>query len=184
MMKTHKLHLSRSPQQGAALVTSLVILLVLTVLGISAMKNSSLQENIVGNLRDRDLAFQSAEAALTSAEKDVLIAKSVSDLAPNDTATNGVFPIPKPTDTLLFDLNGSAHSSVWNSATASSITLADVAKTPSFIIQKEQFVPDSYDPDVLAKQQGLVYYRVTSRGYGTSTNSVVLLQEVFGKRNR
>lgn len=170
-------------QHGAALITSLVILLVLTILGISAMKNSSLQENIVGNLRDHDMAFQAAEAALTAAENNTLTILSVPQLDPNSSGSNGVYPRAVPGD-MLFDLSSSAYNtSVWSNATTAT-HLADAAADPGYIIQFEQFVPDSFDPDTLAHKQGLVYYRVTSRGFGTSQHSAVLLQEVFGKRNR
>lgn len=177
---SNQVHLS---QQGAALITSLVILLVLTVLGISAMKNSSLQESIVGNLRDHDLAFQSAEAGLTAAENNTLTLRSVPQLDPNAGGSNSVYPRANPGDA-LYDLSGSAYNtSIWSNATTAT-HLANAAADPSYIIQFEQFVPDSFDPDALARKQGLVYYRVTSRGFGTSQHSAVLLQEVFGKRNR
>lgn len=54
--------------QGIALVTSLVFLLVLTLLATGAMRETTLQERMAGNLRDRNLALQAAEAALREAE--------------------------------------------------------------------------------------------------------------------
>ena len=45
------------------------MLLVMTVLGVSAMRNTTLQERMAGNLRDSNLAFQSAERALREGEK-------------------------------------------------------------------------------------------------------------------
>ena len=179
-MTCYKLNRPHPPQRGAALITSLVILLVLTVLGISAMKNSSLQENIVGNLRDHDLAFQSAEAALTAAEKNALEPFSVIKLDPNSSSGNSVLAVPLPGDT-LYNLSSSAYdTSVWGGATTAT-TLADTAQDPSYIIQKVQYVPFSSDPDDLAHQRGLTYYRITSRGFGTTKHSAILLQEVFGK---
>jgi len=51
-------------QTGAALIVSLVLLLIMTVLGVTAMRTTTLQERMAGNLRDNNLAFQDAEAAL------------------------------------------------------------------------------------------------------------------------
>lgn len=55
-------------QRGAALVTGLILLVLLTIIGITAMRTSGLEERMAGYLRDRNLAFQAAEAALRDAE--------------------------------------------------------------------------------------------------------------------
>lgn len=55
-------------QTGTVLAVSLVILMVLTIIGVSGLSTSSLQEKISGNFRDREVAFQAAEAALAYAE--------------------------------------------------------------------------------------------------------------------
>jgi len=57
---------------GAVLVISLVILLVLTLIGVSSMQTSTMEERMAGNLRDQDLAFQTAEAALNEAKRLVV----------------------------------------------------------------------------------------------------------------
>ncbi|MEY4588095.1 MAG: hypothetical protein RL497_171, partial [Pseudomonadota bacterium] len=51
-------------QQGAALVVSLVILAVVTLIGVAAMQNSALELKLVASTKDRATAFQAAEAAL------------------------------------------------------------------------------------------------------------------------
>lgn len=53
-----------SVQKGSALVVSLIMLLVMSMLGLTAMQSTTLQERMAGNMRDRNLAFQAAEAAL------------------------------------------------------------------------------------------------------------------------
>lgn len=52
-------------QRGAALVVSLVILAVVSLIGVAAMQNSSLELKLVASTKDRATAFQAAEAALT-----------------------------------------------------------------------------------------------------------------------
>ncbi|NQD91985.1 hypothetical protein HP532_04875 [Pseudomonas sp. CrR25] len=59
-------HLARG-QHGAALVVSLIILLLLTVLAISASNTSSLQERMAFNAQENNIAFQTAESGLASA---------------------------------------------------------------------------------------------------------------------
>jgi len=55
-------------ETGAALFVSLVFLLIMTIVGLAGMQNTSLQEKMAGHLRDSDLAFQAAESALKAGE--------------------------------------------------------------------------------------------------------------------
>src|SRR5262245_19384474 len=55
-------------QRGAALVTSLLLLLVLTIIGVTTMQMSRMQERMSGNSRDVNVAFQGAEAGVRSGE--------------------------------------------------------------------------------------------------------------------
>lgn len=55
-------------EKGAALITSLVFLTVLTILGMSTLGTSLLESRMAGNMRDRNLAFQAAEIGLRDAE--------------------------------------------------------------------------------------------------------------------
>src|SRR3546814_12468600 len=55
-------------QNGSALIISLVFLLILTMIGIASIQDSTLQERMAGNERDKNLAFQAAEAALRVGE--------------------------------------------------------------------------------------------------------------------
>ncbi len=54
----------RREQQGVILVVGLVILLVVTMLGISGQQSTVLQERLAGNLRQNTMALQAAEAGL------------------------------------------------------------------------------------------------------------------------
>ena len=49
-----------SKQQGAVLLVALIMLLLLTVIGVAAMRDTNLQERMAGNMRDHALAFQAA----------------------------------------------------------------------------------------------------------------------------
>lgn len=54
-------------QSGAALVMSLVILLVLTIIGVAAMRTASLEERMAGNIQEATSAFHAAESGLNRA---------------------------------------------------------------------------------------------------------------------
>jgi len=57
----------RSHQRGTVLIMSLVILLILTILGITAMGTSSLEEKMSGNIQEGTHAFETAESGLNQA---------------------------------------------------------------------------------------------------------------------
>lgn len=58
-------------QNGATLVVSLVILVVVTVLGLASMRSSNLELKMSASARDRSVAFQNAESALRKLESDL-----------------------------------------------------------------------------------------------------------------
>jgi type IV pilus assembly protein PilX len=67
MNNTKLMSLAPSAQRGAALITSLVILLVLTAIGITALSTTSLEQKMATNLQDFNRAFQAAETGLKHA---------------------------------------------------------------------------------------------------------------------
>jgi type IV pilus assembly protein PilX len=71
-------------QRGTILVVSLLLLLVMTVLALSASQTTRLQERMAGNARDLDLAFQAAEAGLREAEFAIDEALNSTGKRPND----------------------------------------------------------------------------------------------------
>ncbi len=80
-------------QRGIALIMAIIMLVVATLAGIAGIRNSSLQEKLSGNLYDRAIALQAAEAALgagenmiLTTERAVLLAKSsIIDCTKTDT---------------------------------------------------------------------------------------------------
>ena len=55
-------------QRGATLIIALLILVMIMMYGIPAAMNSTQNERMAGNTRNRDLAFQAAESALKIAD--------------------------------------------------------------------------------------------------------------------
>ena len=77
-MTTAITYLSRSAycrtaqrQQGAALFVSLMFLIILTLIGLSAANVGIMQERMAGNVRETNEAFQNAEATLREVETAV-----------------------------------------------------------------------------------------------------------------
>lgn len=187
---THKTFRLRHPSRGAALIMSLVILLVLTVLGISAMKSTGQQENIVSNLRDHNLAFYAANSALAYAEGK--LSTSASPPGANQSEPYGtiysanVFVKNNILSSASETLSGTAYNSnVWGTpsspsqyATQYPYKLANVINEPSYIIQLIQYeCPPSTNSRATGKCR--FAYRITARGFGETVNSRVLLQATY-----
>ena len=58
----------RHKEQGVVLITGLIILVLLTILGLTASRTILLEERMAGNMKDQNVAFQAAEAALRVGE--------------------------------------------------------------------------------------------------------------------
>lgn len=58
-------------QTGVTLLTALIFLVVLAMIGANAAKMATLEERMAGNSRNRDLAFQAAEATLNFAKNNL-----------------------------------------------------------------------------------------------------------------
>ena len=70
-------------QRGAALIISLVLLMVLTVLGVATMNTATLELAMAGNMQQQQYAFQAAESAM-----DVALAETA-DIVVDETTAPG-----------------------------------------------------------------------------------------------
>lgn len=62
----------RKSQAGVALVVALVLLVLVTLVGLAAIRGTTMQQKMTTNFYDRELSFQSAEAALSAANAAIL----------------------------------------------------------------------------------------------------------------
>jgi type IV pilus assembly protein PilX len=67
-------------QSGFALIVGLVVLVLLTLIMLTALRMASLEERMAGNLRNQNIAFQAAESALREAEALIRNSASAVDL--------------------------------------------------------------------------------------------------------
>jgi len=79
---------NRHSESGVALIASLVILLIITLFGLSSMRSAGLQERMSGNQYDKNLVLEAAEAALREGE-----AVAAAPLTIPATCSNGLCPI-------------------------------------------------------------------------------------------
>ena len=181
-------------QKGAALITSLIILLILTVLGVAAMSGSSLQEMMSGNLSDQNTAFDAAEAALRDGERHV---ESWTVIRPDAATTATASEVYArfviaclEEDGCPFDTGvwGNYTNLGWSGATTSGLAqtygggqLSSTAP-PLYIIEEKRYIASDAGYRSQVRRSGITLYRITARGSGLSPNSVIILQSTYGKR--
>lgn len=170
-------------QRGVALFISLVLLLMLTIIGVSGVQSTSLEVRMARNDHDGLLAFQAAESALRDAEDQLEIITSTVDFV--DAGTNGLW-----TGSDIGDPQRWEDLSVFDSDTTSveAPTAVDgVASAPRYIIEyvasvvREENAYQINDPYGQSASDRIEIFRVTALGTGGSDQSRVLLQSTYGR---
>jgi type IV pilus assembly protein PilX len=179
----------KSPYQaGAALIVSLLFLLIMTLIGVTAMQVATLEERMSGNLRSKNMAFQSAETALRAGEAalNTLLASAV---PPAFDCANGMYGRAAPNDA---DCDGVSddlpvwQTVDWNSNAVVTVNLDGVPNPPAYIIEymyKDIGLSSKCDPPVGDPPASTCqcYYRITARGTGNSSSSVSILQSTYSR---
>lgn len=113
-------------QKGIVLVVGLVFLLVLTIIGVTSLRTTTLEQRMAGNMQQRTLAFQDAEARISlllnslNSFQASLSTNDVCDLGNLDPETN-----PSPTNPGLI---GSHHTCPEYLGTSNPGRLTDTAE--------------------------------------------------------
>ncbi len=170
-------------QRGIALFISLVLLLVLTIAGVSAVQTTSLEERMARNTHDSLLAFQAAESALREAEAWIL-ANVNSTAQFSDNGMDGL-----GTSAPYDEVDQRWEEDIWTEASQTSIQVDNdvngVVLQPRFIVEWVATVQRDENPNLLGSSYGAVFdrieiFRITARGIGATANARVMLQGTFG----
>ena len=199
ILVSHKAPPLRSKQQGISLVIVMIFLVILSVLGVSAIQTSTLSSKVARNQLDRTLAFQAAEAALRDAELDLnnkkfdkitkctaggagcrasLITSGGSnfgnDTSANPSANRCKLGLCSTDDPIAGALPFWEERSRWTNANDSveygTFTGADDLPV---VAQQPRYMIEYF------KQGDEAVYRVTSLGFGASTSTTIMLQTSY-----
>jgi len=171
-------------QQGVVLIVGLVMVLLISIIALAAIKGSGLQEAMLGNARDRNVAFQAAEAGLSLAES-IIDQDRVS--TPPACPTSGV---------CVLDLDRSPANSViyfddakWTAQGVTTSTMSLSTKSqPIYIIEELQpYRPDDGSAlDGISSVTEVIPYRLSAKGVGltglssgTDAASTVVVQSFY-----
>jgi type IV pilus assembly protein PilX len=189
-------------EQGVALIAALIILLVITIIGISGMDETVLEEKMVTNFKDRAMAANAAEATLRSAENWLgrLLEK------PDEQTAAGCAnpPLCGETGYVIWDENqaltgGQTVASLsWNdwqtlgveyqgSGTVNS-SLGYAHAQPRALVEFRSFNPQNslgtvyqMNPDLASAGVGPYYYNVSGAGVGYRPESMSVMETTFRK---
>ncbi|VAX10058.1 Type IV fimbrial biogenesis protein PilX [hydrothermal vent metagenome] len=158
-------------QQGVALVVSLILLLVMTLLGLSSMQATILEEKMAGNFKNRNMSLQAAESALRAAESNLQV---TAVLPAFDGSVLGLYQ-PTISGVPIWDVITWSISEV----IAYTGTLSDISASPAYIIEEMPIISEagsSLEVGVAGENR---YYRITTRAVGGTATAVVMLQSTY-----
>jgi len=165
----------------------MIILLALTMIGVSGMRSTTMEEKMAGVMRDRTIAFQAAEAALKRGEQffQPLVGTG---------AFNGSGGQYGPTDaepdyfaaSTWTDANSISYTTAINTVPTPT-AFPDVAEQPRYILKyvsdmagtKTSLSMGGYGK---VKANNISDFMITAKGVGPSGKSVVILQAYYGKQ--
>ena len=167
-------------QKGAALIISLMLLVIMTILGISAVTTTTMEEKMSGATINKHVSFQAAEAAMRAAE--VLVNTLSQDTVFN--GTGGFYPAT---------IYGDANFPIWEFEGTPAINWQTITSVPTGFngepIQSPEWIIEDFgtsyrDADcalIVPLQAGceLPVYRVTARGWGLNTNGFSMIQGTY-----
>lgn len=170
--------INKNMQQGMVLLVTLIMIGLMSLVAVSSIRGSSMQEAMAGNMHDRNLAFQSAEAGLRMAEEDVKTNGASKDFTQN---TKGLYQDQ--------NLTGSANGSVkdWSATTWDTTDVAlsfkEQVEADEMILSEGVTKPPQYVIERINEfthvDGTVVVYRITCRGFGMSESSEVVLQSTY-----
>ncbi|MCB1858087.1 MAG: pilus assembly protein PilX [Gammaproteobacteria bacterium] len=179
-------------ERGAVLITALMILLLLTIFGVSTMDTNILDEKMAGNMRDRNTAFQAAESALRAGENwlaSQTVLPDIRDIG-NAADTSPIWDLNSPDQEFPNMTNNvpwwEERDTAWwtGKAVVIAANQADAAWVPGVFAQPGYLI-ELLPPSLGSLEAGQaldgadVFLQITARGVGGSDSSVVVLQSTF-----
>ena len=158
-------------QQGVALIVALLLLIVMTVLGLSIVRTVTLEEKMAAQSYDRSLSFQSTESALREAE--AYVKANTPTPASGCTKATGVCGAP-----------ASGSTERWLDSTfadwkdASAVANGPNTVTPQYFIE---YLGNTFPckPNDITSFLNCKRYRITARSNAGNDRAAVMLQSIY-----
>lgn len=172
--------MSLAKERGAVLAFALVILLLLTILGVTAVTTSSLQEKMAGNMRDQYVATHASDSVLRDGEAWLYAQTSKPSAVCTYSSTDRAWDY-----SCLPDVTAATADNAWwaSNGFAPALSISQTALAPRYVNEWLQDVPDS-PAKSLGYERGKEanYYRVNGWSTGVTDYVSTLLQDTYRKR--
>ncbi|WP_299733713.1 PilX N-terminal domain-containing pilus assembly protein [uncultured Endozoicomonas sp.] len=179
-----------TPVKGSVLLVSLIMLLVITVTGLTAVKMATLEEKMSGNYQDQQMAFFAAEAALKEAEK-YIAESSLSLTGFNQACENGFCFSGVEINDVGGCVPGNSEpwegDAIWSNSSnhrETIVTVSGISASAKYIIEFRCYIAKESEgplPDPSDLGDWAMYYRITALATGGSSASRVMLQSSYKK---
>lgn len=170
----------KAMQQGAALIVTALLMLVISLLALVALRRSNLDERMAFNQRDRQVALQAAEAAIRAGEEQIRdqfgLALDESFFIGKDdcgAADYGGWCRPTSPQQSWSSLSWANGNPPNTRTLASGEELKGVSSQPRYLIEYKGAIPQGGGDLCVAR------FLITARGFGLNNNSNVTLQTVY-----
>jgi type IV pilus assembly protein PilX len=161
----------RARQRGMALLVSLIMLLLLTMIGISSMQNATLQEKMSASVQLRNQSFQLAEAALRVGENIVAPKAYVLTKCANTVAC-----APPPDSISVTTAGTGSNGVIWVASGTGFYAIQNIGTTASPVNPPDGCYVTSGG---LTSYSTVTLYRITAVGLVGGNRSVV--ESIYGK---
>lgn len=122
-------------QRGMALVVSLILLVVVTLVGLAGMRGTILQERMAGGAYDRETAFQAAEAALALGAEDFISNRQAWEAEIDSNAS----ALDCSDQSCAANPSGAITNSLWKSVPSGTgenqFSAMDASNLPQYVVQ-------------------------------------------------
>lgn len=175
-------------QRGAALVVSLIILLVMTLIGITSMQTTVMQEKMAGNARDLSSAFQAAESSARTGEAWIMSLTALPDPTNCPSQPCDLWNSYGGATDLWTNTGAASYTDVlmWaNPRIANNVSTLGAQQSPQFIIEFIDIFRDSQNLGQQQDMDGSAFrnvYAVTTRGFGGTNTANAFVQTNFARR--
>lgn len=92
--------MNRVTQQGAVLIVSLVMLLLMTILGLTAMSSATMEQKMAANSQDLNITLQASESATRAVYEDInVLGEALNSSTPVErtvTLSNAIITVVDP----------------------------------------------------------------------------------------
>lgn len=175
-------------QRGAILVFALVFLAVLTMMGVSGMESTTLEERMSANMVDNEVAFNAAESALQAAEAWLILQNTLPITSVDGSTTVWAEDAMDPTPAGAGNDDGQywwSHASMdatwWTNNGDAPANVPGVSVQPRYLIEEYKTVDTGQSIAIGGGETTVprIFHRITARGWGIANTTRAMVQATF-----